>query len=670
MVDNNPNIYANTFGGPNVSPTQLSYVSYEMDADLVVTWPFLTVPDVAVIASKMDLSANIGGLTLFMPAADLVSVGDDCLITNVGANDIAIVDVGGNALATITPGLAWLFYITDNSTPNGVWRAIQYGAGSSTAQAAALAGAGLRAAAAKLDQNLRTVGASIDVTLTTADRALVRENTGGAVTYYLPNAATAADGWFVYLINSGSGNLTLNASSVGSTIDGASTKVFAPGENAIIFDNGATFHTVGYGRSLVNTTTLATINIASGGTIMLTAVQRFAAIQNIVGTMPGDVILEYGTAAGFWFVKNNAFASGGDTLTVRANGLDPGAVLPENSLSVLRSDGTNLEIATTFPAGVTLVNTTAGELTGGPITGTGTLGLASTAVTPGSYGAAASTLTATVDAKGRLTAMAAIAIDIVLTQVQIFTSTVLRGRISDPTGTGAAVFANAPVLVDPTMNTQATGTSNTTGANTAFVQQELNARGFKTGDLKWTMDDTLQTGFVWLNGTSIGSATSGATGRANADTAALYAFMWDRYSNTLCPVATGRGANAAADFAANKALSMLNANGRVFATPDTVGGVVTTVLGTGATGGFAGAATLGLSGGEKSHVMATAEVVAHTHAITPSVLRGADSGLGGVGGGALMASTGTSAGATDSTGSSTAFNEVQPTIVFNAMAKL
>jgi len=52
---------------------------------------------------------------------------------------------------------------------------------------------------------------------------------------------------------------------------------------------------------------------------------------------------------------------------------------------------------------VSAVSTTAGEITGGTITTTGTLGLANSGVTPGTYGSASSIPTFTVDAKGRIT---------------------------------------------------------------------------------------------------------------------------------------------------------------------------------------------------------------------------------------------------------------------------
>jgi hypothetical protein len=55
---------------------------------------------------------------------------------------------------------------------------------------------------------------------------------------------------------------------------------------------------------------------------------------------------------------------------------------------------------------------------------------------------------------------------------------------------------------------------------------------------------------------TIGNASSSATERANADTADLFTHIWDRLSDTLAPCPGGRGGSGAADFAANKRITL------------------------------------------------------------------------------------------------------------------
>lgn len=86
---------------------------------------------------------------------------------------------------------------------------------------------------------------------------------------------------------------------------------------------------------------------------------------------------------------------------------------------------------------------------------------------------------------------------------------------------------------------------------------------FVTGDVLWLPIQGTRTGWSRANGRTLGSASSGATERANADTEALYAWLWNNFTNTVCPVSTGRGANAAADFAANKTITLLDWRGYV-----------------------------------------------------------------------------------------------------------
>jgi hypothetical protein len=85
----------------------------------------------------------------------------------------------------------------------------------------------------------------------------------------------------------------------------------------------------------------------------------------------------------------------------------------------------------------------------------------------------------------------------------------------------------------------------------------------QTGDLKTTYGTGPITGWVRMNGRTIGSATSGATERANADVQALFTFLWN--SDPTLAVSGGRGASAAADWSANKTIALPDARNRALA---------------------------------------------------------------------------------------------------------
>lgn len=130
---------------------------------------------------------------------------------------------------------------------------------------------------------------------------------------------------------------------------------------------------------------------------------------------------------------------------------------------------------------------------------------------------------------------------------------------------------------------------------------------FQTGDVMWLDVQGTRTGWVRDNGRTIGSASSGATERANADTSALFAWLWNNFSNSVCPVSTGRGANAAADFAANKTIQLPNKRNIVPGGLDDMGNT--------AAGGYAGVpvvsgdvTTAGSVIGETAHQIAQAEL--------------------------------------------------------------
>lgn len=132
-----------------------------------------------------------------------------------------------------------------------------------------------------------------------------------------------------------------------------------------------------------------------------------------------------------------------------------------------------------------------------------------------------------------------------------------------------------------------------------------------TGDFKARYGTGALAGFVRANGRTIGSATSGAAERANADTQALFEYLWGADVNLA--VSGGRGSSANDDWTANKTLTLPDLRGRVLAGLDDMGNTSAGRLGPPTTGGVASSTVLGSAGGAQSHQLLTAHLPSHTH---------------------------------------------------------
>jgi hypothetical protein len=209
-----------------------------------------------------------------------------------------------------------------------------------------------------------------------------------------------------------------------------------------------------------------------------------------------------------------------------------------------------------------------------------------------------------------------------------------------------------------------------------------------TGDLKVSYGTGVLSGFVRANGRTIGSATSGATERANSDTNALFVYLWSADANLA--VSGGRGASAAADWAANKTIALPDWRGKTLAGLADMGNSATSIL----TATYAGCTTtpttLGAFCGSQSQTLLTSNLPPYTP--SGSIAANFPNTVGGsapnifLNGGCCIGLGGASSGATPQSiagvnipstfsgaaqgGTSTPFSTVSPTMLATIYLKI
>jgi hypothetical protein len=347
--------YNSPFAGTVIQPTDVSYRSVTLAANTQLAWPINGNATDDYVARIMDVTATSAGLSLFMPPANQTSVGNDSLIRNVGANTFTVKTFDNvGTIITVAPGEAKYVYIKTNANEQGTWGNIAFGVGTSSADAASLAGSGLLATGATLNQSHPVGSVIAGYTFLTTDRAKAMIWSGGTTTATLPLASVTGDNWFILFKNNGTGTVTIGTTS-SQDIDGTVSKAFAPGESAFIVSTGTQYVTVGYGVSTQFEFGVVTKPVVAG-TYTLTASEASNTIQIYTGTLTGNVTIIVPPVVNLYVVSNQCSA-GAFTLTI-STGVVGGvnAVVPASGQATLFCDATNLLNANTTQAGGTAIS--------------------------------------------------------------------------------------------------------------------------------------------------------------------------------------------------------------------------------------------------------------------------------------------------------------------------
>ena len=342
--------YVSPFTGDVVQPTDVSYYSLTFSTDQNLVWPNYAVPGATTVAAArvMDCVAEDTGLTITLPAGNQGSVGTDILFRNKGSNSFIVQDISGDQSVVIDVGGARYFYLIDNSTEDGVYSNVEFGAGTSYADAASLVGNGLTNQAGKLETSTSVYEISSTPTFNEESRAKAYVWTGGAGTFSLPDPLTLETGWFILVRNNGTGALTIDPYST-QTIDGNTSVIFYPSDSATIVFDAATgnFFTVGFARQSTVAYTAATYDVDSIVGPTLSLVSYAPTIQTYVafsGTRTTDLTIEWPAITQLYVVNNNTGHIDYDLIFQVTGSLSTPLTIGNGVTALILSDGATLSI--------------------------------------------------------------------------------------------------------------------------------------------------------------------------------------------------------------------------------------------------------------------------------------------------------------------------------------
>jgi hypothetical protein len=313
-----------------------------LTANTELQWP-INGNDNTPASSIIDVTATSSGTgtgwLLKLPPATQVSTGQSLIIRNVGAQLFTVTDNGGNTIVSIASGIADFIFLTDNTTVNGIWASVVFGAGTSNANAGALAGYGLTAIGLTLNQAYNVTNYYSNSTLGATSRAQFEVWAGGVGTFTIPSASGLGNNWFTIIRNGGTGVLTLTPSGT-DTIDGNVNMQLQLTESVVLVSNGSSgFNTYAYGRSSSFAFTQLA-QVVTGGTLTLSAAQGANIIQEYTGALVSNQIVVLPSTVQLYSLQNNT--TGAYTLTFKTSGIGSTVAVGQGQTAFVVCDGTNV----------------------------------------------------------------------------------------------------------------------------------------------------------------------------------------------------------------------------------------------------------------------------------------------------------------------------------------
>jgi len=340
--------FTSPFTGTVVQPTDVSYYDLQFSSNVQLYWPAVVNPTQVPAARIIDCTPSTSGLIITLPQANQGAVGTDILIRNQGASSFTVRNFGGVGSVLVTAGQSRYFYLADNTTAAGVWENVVFGAGTSAADAASLAGDGLVALAGKLNVNQNIIELSSPPALTDGNRADTLLWIAGNNSISLPSTTVLTAGWFIAFRNEGTGTLTFTPQGT-SLINGDSTLNVNPSESGFIVyqQTSGNFFTVGLAVPANVTFTTATYDVDSivGNTFNLVSyapiIQTYVALS---GTRSANLDVTLPATTQLYILVNNTGESSYDIRFQVSGSLQTPITVSDGNIALVLSDGNFLYV--------------------------------------------------------------------------------------------------------------------------------------------------------------------------------------------------------------------------------------------------------------------------------------------------------------------------------------